>query len=114
VLAPVWGEVRQAATKNAVADIGCGDGDLAMLFARMGCAVDAVDHAESNFNQLRGVETLARELGVAVEARDIDLDQPFELPRRDSDWPCFGDAVPLEEPRSTCCSGWRSGPTGVW
>jgi tRNA (mo5U34)-methyltransferase len=83
VLGPVWRDVREAAAKCGVADIGCGDGDLAMLFARMGCQVDAVDHAESNFNQLRGVEALARELRLAVTARDIDLDSAFELPGKD-------------------------------
>jgi hypothetical protein len=83
VLTPVWEEVRCAAATRGMADMGCGDGDLAMLFARMGCAVDAVDHAESNFNQLRGVEALSRELGVGVQAQDIDLDSAFELPRKE-------------------------------
>jgi len=52
-----------------------------MFFARLGFSVDAVDHAESNFNQLRGVRTLARELNLPVQVFDIDLDRPFELPR---------------------------------
>ena len=80
LLAPVWDEVRGA---SVVADIGCGDGDLAALFGRLGCEVDAIDHAENNFNQLRGVETLCRELRLRVAAHDIDLDRPFELPRAD-------------------------------
>jgi SAM-dependent methyltransferase len=83
LLEPVYEEVRGAAAGTGVADIGCGDGDLAMLFARLGCPVDAIDHAESNFNQLRGVATLRRELGLPVAACDIDLDGPFELPRAD-------------------------------
>jgi hypothetical protein len=81
VLEPVWAEIRETAPK--IADVGCGDGDLAMLFARMGCEVDALDHAESNFNQLRGVETLARELKLQVQAHDIDLDSAFQLPGND-------------------------------
>jgi len=83
VLGPVWSEVREAAARIGVADLGCGDGDMAALFARMGCTVDAVDHAECNFNQLRGVEKLAMELGIPVSAWDIDLDHPFQLPRKD-------------------------------
>ena len=45
--------------------------------------MDAVDHAETNFNQLRGVDALRRELSLNVQARDIDLDRRFVLPRRD-------------------------------
>jgi hypothetical protein len=80
LLAPVWDQIRCA---EVVADIGCGDGDLAALFARFGCSVDAIDHAESNFNQLRGVRTLCRELALPARAHDIDLDQAFALPRSD-------------------------------
>jgi tRNA (mo5U34)-methyltransferase len=82
-VAPVWSEVRDAAARSGVADIGCGDGDFAALFGRLGCTVDAVDHAESNYNQLRGVERLAGELGIPVSVWDIDLDRPFQLPRKD-------------------------------
>ena len=83
LLAPVYSDVSAAITRSPVVDIGCGDGDLAMLFARLGCDVDAVDHAETNFNQLRGVEALRRELALNVHAQDIDLDGRFALPRRD-------------------------------
>ena len=83
LLAPVYAEVSAAASHSPVVDIGCGDGDLAMFFARLGCDVDAVDHAETNFNQLRGVEALRQALSLNVQARDIDLDGRFALPRRD-------------------------------
>lgn len=83
LLAPVSDEVRESMDRLPVADIGCGDGDLAMLFARLGCSVDAIDHAETNFNQLRGVELLRRAMGADVQVHDVDLDRPFSLPRRD-------------------------------
>jgi hypothetical protein len=83
LLAPVYRELSAAISHSPVVDIGCGDGDLAMFFARFGCDVDAVDHAETNFNQLRGVEALQQELSLNVHARDIDLDGQFALPRRD-------------------------------
>ena len=83
LLAPVYGEVRDALSKAPAADIGCADGDLAMLFARLGCVADAIDRAATNFNQLRGVECLRRELALPVEVREIDLDQGLSLPRTD-------------------------------
>lgn len=83
LLAPVFREVSSAISGAPVADIGCGDGDLALLFASLGCEVDAIDHAETNFNQFRGVRVLQRELPLAVSLYDIDLDAPFTLPRGD-------------------------------
>jgi SAM-dependent methyltransferase len=99
LLAPVYDELASAISAAPVADIGCGDGDLAMFFARLGCAVDAIDHAETNFNQLRGVQALRRELALPVEIHDIDLDAPFTLPRRDYSFALFlGSLYHLKNP----------------
>lgn len=81
LLAPIYSDVSEAIEKGPVVDIGCGDGDLAMFFARLGCQVDAIDHAETNFNQLRGVDALRRELSLRVNVHDIDLDHLFTFPR---------------------------------
>src|SRR5437667_836319 len=81
LIAPVYDDVMDACSSAPVADLGCADGDLAMMFARMGVEVDAIDHRESNYNQMRGVEVLRRTLNVPVRSHDIDLDAPFELPR---------------------------------
>ena len=81
LIAPVYGEIVEACLTNPVADLGCADGDLAMFFAQLGADVDAIDHRESNFNQMRGVEALGGALGLPVRAHDIDLDSRFELPR---------------------------------
>jgi hypothetical protein len=83
LLEPVYQEVSDSISDAPVADIGCGDGDLALLFASLGYSVDAIDHAETNYNQMRGVRTLQRELALPVTAYDIDLDAPFTLPRCD-------------------------------
>ncbi len=83
LLASEYEEVSHALARAPVADIGCADGDLAMFFGRLGCEVDAIDHAETNFNQLRGVAVLCRELALPVRIHDIDLDRPFALPRPD-------------------------------
>jgi SAM-dependent methyltransferase len=64
-----------------VADIGCADGDLAMLFAGWGAEVDAIDYAPNNFNGMLGVRTLGRLLGLPVRTYDINLDHDFKLPQ---------------------------------
>jgi tRNA (mo5U34)-methyltransferase len=74
-------EILGLLASEPMADVGCGDGDLAMLFAGLGFDVDAVDHAESNYNQMRGVNVLRRALGYGAGIHDIDLDGRFHLPR---------------------------------
>jgi tRNA (mo5U34)-methyltransferase len=82
LLAPAYDEIAEACIENPIADLGCADGDLAAMFAQFGADVDAIDHRESNFNQMRGVETMARALELPIRVHDVDLDGPFELPRR--------------------------------
>src|SRR5258706_781993 len=80
---PSYPDLYEAISKTpVVADIGCGDGDLAVFFSRMGCEVDAIDHAETNFNQLRGVEVLRREMSPGLRGSHIDLHGPFVFPPR--------------------------------
>ncbi len=81
LLEPRWGEVAEALASGAIADIGCGDGDLGLFWAQLGASVDAVDHMESNYNQLRCAAALRDALGVPLSIHDIDLDGKFELPR---------------------------------
>jgi len=81
LLTPEFGEVAESLASGPVADIGCGDGDLGLLCARLGAEVDAVDHMESNFNQMRGAAVLRDRLGVPLNIHDIDLDSNFHLPR---------------------------------
>jgi len=64
-----------------IADIGAADGDLAFLLSSLGCEVDIVDHAPTNFNGLEGARLLARQLKSIVRVVDADLDRHFTLPR---------------------------------
>lgn len=88
LIAPFFDELRPCIVSDAVADIGCGDGDLSFLFARLGCEVDAIDFAANNFNRMRGVESLRRMLGLRVQIYDVDLDAHPHFARE-----CYGLAL---------------------
>ena len=45
--------------------------------------MDVVDHLESSFNQMRGIDILREALGLSLDIHDIDLDGRFHLPRSD-------------------------------
>lgn len=83
LIADHYDDFRHACRTGGVVDLGCADGDFAMMLAHFGASVEAVDHREANFNQMRGVEALRRTLGPDVRICDIDLDEPFQLPRAD-------------------------------
>lgn len=65
------------AREKGVLDVGCGDGDLAFFFERLGCEVTAIDHPGPNHNGMRGVRRLKRVLDSKVEIREVDLDSQF-------------------------------------
>jgi len=73
-------EITDLFKAQTALDIGCGDGDLAMLLDHLGVTVDALDHAETNFNQMRGVHLLKRVLNAGTRITDLDLDSYFTLP----------------------------------
>ena len=80
-------------------DIGCGDGDFALLFSRWGTDVDAIDYAPNNFNSMRGVEQLRSSLRLPLNIYNIDLDGRFELPRQDYGFTLFlGTLYHLKNP----------------
>src|SRR5207302_1757082 len=65
-----------------VADIGAADGDFGFfLEQRLGCQVDLIDNAPTNYNGLRGAHRMRAELNSAVTINQIDLDTQFSLPR---------------------------------
>jgi len=68
-----------------IADLGCGDGELAFFFASLGYQVVAVDHPLYNHNGMRGARALKSALGSQVELAEIDLDRPFRLPHESYD-----------------------------
>src|SRR6266536_763295 len=64
-----------------VADIGCADGDFGYFLEReLGCTVDLVDNAPTNFNQLRGARAIKELLSSNARILEIDLDAQFSLP----------------------------------
>ena len=83
LIEPVFEEVAPALSSGPIADIGCADGDLGLFCAYLGGQVDAVDHLESSFNQMRGIDVLREALGLSLDVHDIDLDGRFQLPRSD-------------------------------
>ena len=64
-----------------VADIGAADGDFGFFLEfELGCQVDLIDNAPTNFNGLRGARLLADELKSRTQVHEIDLDGQFRLP----------------------------------
>lgn len=63
-----------------VLDVGAGDGVLSYFFEHLGFRVDAIDHAATNYNGMRGIRTLQRALDSSVHVVDADLDSGFTLP----------------------------------
>ena len=80
LIRPVYDEFVRGVDGKTVADIGCGDGDLSMVFANWGAPVDAIDNPPTNYNQMMGVERLATSLNLPVSRRRVDLDARFEFP----------------------------------
>ncbi len=72
-----------------VADIGCGDGDLAFFLESLGCGVDAIDFPDSNHNGMQAIRALKQHLSSKVEIAAVDLDSQFQLPRRNYDLAVF-------------------------
>lgn len=68
----------QLAREKGLLDVGCGDGDLAFFFERLGCAVVAIDHPGPNHNGMRGVRRLKQTLDSRIEIREVDLDSQFQ------------------------------------
>jgi len=68
-------------TGGSVLDIGCADGDMGFLFQSLGCQVDFLDNAATNFNDCKGVRRTAELLGHAGRIIERDIDFGFELDR---------------------------------
>src|SRR5580692_4059943 len=99
LIEPVFEEVAEGLTSGPIADIGCADGDLGLFCGNLGGQVDAIDHLESNFNQMRGIDVLREALGLTLEVHNIDLDGRFRLPRSDYKFAFFlGTLYHLKNP----------------
>lgn len=74
-------DVLNLAAGKVIADIGCGDGDLAFLLESLGATVDAIDFPDSNHNRMQAIRALKRHLGSNIDIAEVDLDSQFHLPR---------------------------------
>jgi tRNA (mo5U34)-methyltransferase len=83
VLAPLLKEnfaaFRTGLESGRMLDIGCGDGDLAYLFASLGYEVTAIDLPKTNYNWMTGVRTLRDRLALPIEIQEMDIDSQFEI-----------------------------------
>lgn len=66
---------------GSVLDVGCGDGDVGFLFHDLGCDVDLLDNAATNFNDVQGAKRTAEALGHRGRIIERDIDFGFELDR---------------------------------
>src|SRR4051812_42939818 len=55
--------VELAPTGGSVLDVGAGDGDMGYLFQSLGCEVNFLDNAPTNFNDCEGIRRTATILG---------------------------------------------------
>ena len=69
-------------SEKPIVDIGCADGDLAFFLESLGCKVQVVDYAPTNFNLMQGVKLLKTALSSSVEIHDVNLDSQFLLPEK--------------------------------
>jgi len=81
--------VLDSAKGKTVADIGCGDGDLAFFLESLGCHVDAIDFEASNHNGMQAIRILKQRMASHIEITDVDLDSQFKFPRSHYDLAVF-------------------------
>jgi tRNA (mo5U34)-methyltransferase len=63
-------------------DAGAADGVLSFFFEHLGFRVDAIDHAPTNYNGMRGIRALQRALTSTVRVIDADFDSGVTLPAK--------------------------------
>jgi 2-polyprenyl-3-methyl-5-hydroxy-6-metoxy-1,4-benzoquinol methylase len=63
-----------------VIDFGCGDGDIPLFFASLGCEVAAADNPPSNHNWMAGVRALRERMNLPVAVHELDADFATQLP----------------------------------
>jgi tRNA (mo5U34)-methyltransferase len=66
---------------GSILDIGAADGDMGFLFQSLGCDVDFLDNAITNFNDCEGIRRTASLLGQPQTLIERDIDRGLELDR---------------------------------
>lgn len=75
------GTLELTPSAGSVLDVGAADGDMGFLFQSMGCSVDFLDNAATNFNDCEGLRRTAALLGKPGSLIQRDIDWGFELER---------------------------------
>lgn len=76
-------DLSELITAGPIVDVGCGDGEMAIFFNRLGCEIDAIDHSGANMNSMVGVKKMAEIFESGISIHDLDLDGCRSLPRTD-------------------------------
>jgi hypothetical protein len=69
-----FSEFERAFRSGPVIDFGCGDGEIPLFFASLGCKVAAADNRRSNHNWMAGVRALRDRLNLPVEIHELNAD----------------------------------------
>ena len=73
-------DFQRAFSAGPVIDFGCGDGDIPLFFASLGCDVAAADNPPNNHNWMAGVRALRERLNLPVQIFELNADTATELP----------------------------------
>jgi hypothetical protein len=74
-------DTEMVPANGSAIDIGAADGDMGYLFHSLGCEVDFLDNAPTNFNGCKGIRATGKSLGHSGRLIERDLDLGFELDR---------------------------------
>ncbi len=75
-----FADFARAFEAGPVIDFGCGDGDIPLFFASLGCEVAAADNPPSNHNWMAGVQALRERMNLQVAVHELDADYATQLP----------------------------------
>jgi 2-polyprenyl-3-methyl-5-hydroxy-6-metoxy-1,4-benzoquinol methylase len=75
-----FAEFERAFRAGPVIDFGCGDGDIPLFFASLGCEVAAADNPPNNHNWMAGLRALRERLNLPVEIHELDADTAIQIP----------------------------------
>jgi 2-polyprenyl-3-methyl-5-hydroxy-6-metoxy-1,4-benzoquinol methylase len=75
-----FAEFERAFRAGPVIDFGCGDGDVPLFFASLGCEVAAADNPPNNHNWMAGLRALRDRLNLPVEIHELDADTATQIP----------------------------------
>lgn len=98
LLKPPFRELDRLWGSGRILDVGCADGDLGFLLESIGLKVDFLDNALTNFNLLKGLKYLHKELGGKGEMFEQDVDSQFVLNNQYDLVLCLGILYHIKNP----------------